>query len=245
MSRLAGKVALITGGAGGMGASHVRRFAKEGARVVIADINEAAGLALAEELGAVACFVSLDVTSEASWQAALAIAEETFGRVDVLVNNAGVVDRGGFETFSLEQYRRVVDINQVSVFLGTKLVVPYMKKVGGGSIINISSIAGLVGRPETAAYTATKFAVRGMTKVAAVEFGDFGIRANSIHPGAIKTAMLEQVGEEVVNRLTANLAIKRLAEPEEVSSLAVFLASDESAYCTGAEFVIDGGLTSI
>lgn len=243
MGRLAGKVALISGGARGMGATHVRRFVAEGAKVVFTDLLAKEGEQLAAELGASVRFVRADCTAAVDWQRAVKVAEEAFGPLSILVNNAGVVLRGPIESFSEEDYRKVVDVNQVSVFLGMQQSLASMKRAGGGSIVNISSITGLVGRPHTVAYTASKFAIRGMTKVAAAELGEFNIRVNSVHPGAVRTEMFANVGEAVQQSLTADLAIKRLAEPDEISSLVVFLASDEAAYCTASEFVIDGGLT--
>jgi 3alpha(or 20beta)-hydroxysteroid dehydrogenase len=226
-----------------MGAAHAKRFAMEGAKVVFTDILQEAGSALAKEIGDAVRFVPHDVTVAAEWGNAIKTAEDTFGPVTVLINNAGIVIRGPILAFSEADYRKVIDVNQVSVFLGMKYVLPSMRKAGGGSIINISSIAGLVGRPGTVAYAASKFAIRGMTKVAAAEFGEYNIRVNSIHPGAVLTPMFSGMDESVTKSLTADLAIKRLADPNEVSSLAVFLGSDESAYCTASEFVIDGGLT--
>jgi 3alpha(or 20beta)-hydroxysteroid dehydrogenase len=243
VGRLAGKVALVTGGARGMGAAHVRRFVAEGAKVVFGDILEGDAADLARQLGESARFVHLDVCVAADWARAVEAAEAAFGPVSILVNNAGIVLRGTIETFSESDYRKVIDVNQLSVFLGMKSVFPSMRRAGSGSIINISSIAGLVGRPATVAYTASKFAIRGMTKVAAAEFGDFNIRVNSVHPGAVLTPMFSGMDEAVKRSLTVELALKRLADPDEVSSLVLFLASDESSYCTASEFVIDGGLT--
>lgn len=243
MGRLVGKVALVSGGARGMGATHVRRFAAEGARVVFTDLLEGEGGALARELGQSVRFIQANASVAADWERAVAVAEQAYGPVNVLVNNAGIVLRGPIETFSEEDYRKVIDSNQVSVFLGMKHVAPSMRRAGGGSIVNISSITGLVGRPQTVAYTASKFAIRGMTKVAAAEFGEFKIRVNSVHPGAVLTPMFSDMDASVQQSLTADLALKRLADPEEVTNLVLFLASDESAYCTASEFVIDGGLT--
>lgn len=244
MGRLAGKVAIVTGGARGMGAAHVQRFVAEGARVLCTDLLEAEGRALVASIGERAAFCRHDVTSADDWTRAIEVAESTFGAVGVLVNNAGIVLRGPLETFSEADYRKVIEVNQLSVFLGMRAVVASMRKAGGGAIVNISSIAGLVGRAHTIAYTASKFAVRGMTKVAAAEYGQYNIRVNSVHPGAVRTPMFGEVSEAVQSSLTADLAIKRVAEADEVTHLVVYLASDEAAYCTGSEFVIDGGLTS-
>lgn len=245
MKRLAGKVAVVTGGARGMGASHARRLIAEGARVAITDLLDSEGRALKEALGPNAIFIRHDVTREKEWNRVIEEVEAAFGPIHVLVNNAGIVLRGTLESFTESEYRKVIDINQVSVFLGMRAAVPSMKRAGNGSIINISSVAGLVGLPHSIAYTASKFAVRGMTKVAAAELGEFRIRVNSIHPGAIMTPMLGQISDEVRDSLIANLSIKRIGDPEEVSHLVLFLASDESAYCTASEFVIDGGLTGV
>lgn len=242
MGRLDGKVILVTGGARGMGETHVRRFVAEGAAVAFTDILEAEGAALAAELGKSAIFFKARVNVSADWERVIAATEDKCGPITSLVNNAGIVLRGNIESFSEEDYRAVIDVNQVSVFLGMKYVLPSMKRAGAGSIVNISSITGMVGRPQTVAYTASKFAIRGMTKVAASEFGEFNIRVNSVHPGAVLTPMFSHMEQRVKDSLTADLAIKRLADPNEVSSLVLFLLSDESAYCTGSEFIIDGGL---
>ncbi|WP_053363415.1 glucose 1-dehydrogenase [Bacillus sp. FJAT-27251] len=243
MSRLAGKVAIITGGARGMGASHARLFVKEGAKVVIADILEEEGLALAAELGENAKFTKLDVTNKANWEQAVALAEETFGPVNVLVNNAGITINKSIEELTLEEYKRIVDINQVSVFLGMKAIIPSMKEAKGGSIVNISSMNGLVGG--AIGYTDTKFAVRGMTKAAALGLAHYGIRVNSVHPGVIETPMIvQEETKDAVNEFAKYIPNGRVAKPEEVSSLVMFLASDESSYSTGAEFVVDGGMTA-
>jgi len=244
MGRLDGKVILVSGGARGMGATHVRRFVAEGASVVLTDILEAEGNALAAELGKSAAFMKAGVNVSADWERVVAATEKKFGPITSLVNNAGIVLRGTIESFSEADYRNVIDVNQVSVFLGMKYALPSLKRAGSGSIVNISSITGLVGRRETVAYTASKFAIRGMTKVAATEFGEFNIRVNSVHPGAVLTPMFSDMEQRVKDSLTADLAIKRLADPGEVTNLVLFLLSDESAYCTGSEFVIDGGLTA-
>lgn len=241
MGRLTGKTAIITGGAGGMGEAHVRRFLREGANVHFTDVLREQGEALAAELGTRALFTFADVASEADWAAVVA-ATEAYGPVDILVNNAGIVIRRPIEEMSQAEYRRVVDINQIGVFLGMKAVIPSMRRAGAGSIINISSIAGLVGRPQTVAYAASKFAVRGMTKVAASELGRDNIRVNSVHPGPVLTPMFENMDQGVRDALTSQVPLGRMARPEEVSDLIVFLASDESTYCSGAELLIDGGM---
>lgn len=243
MNRLENKVAIITGGAQGMGAAHVRLFVEQGAKVVLTDLNEEKGQALAAELGDNVIFVKQNVTSEEDWNNVLAITEEKFGQVNVLVNNAGITMAKSILDISLEEYRRIVDINQTSVFLGMKTVAPLMARSGGGSIINISSMNGLVAG--AVGYTDTKFAVRGMTKAAAMNLAAMGIRVNSVHPGVIATPMVVQEDTKAaVETFSAQIPLKRVAQPEEVSNMVLFLASDESSYSTGSEFVIDGGLTA-
>lgn len=243
MDRLAGKVAIITGGARGMGASHVRKFVAEGAKVVITDILEGEGRELASEFGENVKFIKHDVTKAADWKTVVAEAENTFGPVTVLVNNAGISMNKSIIDITEEEYRRIVDINQVSVFLGMKYVVPSMLKAGTGSIVNISSINGLVGG--AIGYTDTKFAVRGMTKAAALQLAAKGIRANSVHPGVIETPMIVQEdSKDAIQEFAKYIPNRRIAKPEEVSNVVLFLASDESSYCTGSEFAVDGGLTA-
>ncbi|OBA60604.1 3-alpha-hydroxysteroid dehydrogenase [Mycobacterium sp. 1100029.7] len=237
--RLAGKVALISGGARGMGASHVRAFVDEGAKVVFGDILDDEGKAVAADLGDAARYVHLDVTKPDDWDAAVATALNDYGAVDVLVNNAGIINIGTLEDYAISEWQRILDINLTGVFLGIRAVVKPMKDAGRGSIINISSIEGMAGTIACHGYTATKFGVRGLTKSAAVELGPSGIRVNSIHPGLIKTPMTEWVPDDIFQT-----ALGRAAEPKEVSSLAVYLASDESSYSTGSEFVVDGGVTA-
>ncbi|WP_144823660.1 glucose 1-dehydrogenase [Marinobacter piscensis] len=243
MARLEGKVAIITGAAQGMGASHARIFIAQGAQVVLTDLNEEKGQALASELGSNALFVQQDVTREADWVRVVRATEDRFGPVDVLVNNAGITMSKTLAETSLDDYRRILEINQVSVFLGMKLVIPSMKKAGGGSIVNISSINGLVGG--AIGYTDSKFAVRGMTKAAALECAADGIRVNSVHPGVIETPMISQGDtKSAVDEFAKHIPIGRVAKSEEVSNLVLYLASDESSYSTGSEFVVDGGLTA-
>lgn len=241
MGRLDGKVAIITGGARGMGASHAKRFLEEGAKVVITDILEREGRATASGLGGSIKFMEHDVTKAADWEKVVAGTESAFGPVSVLVNNAGIALLKSIDQMTESQYRRVIDINQVSVFLGIKYVLPSMRKAENGSIINISSISGLRGNSDSIAYDASKFAVTGMTKSAAVELSKEGIRVNSVHPGIIETPM---VRKSRVSKLAKAIPLQRTAQPEEVSNLVVYLASDESSYATGSEFVIDGGLTA-
>lgn len=244
MPRLEGKVAIITGAAQGMGAAHARRFVEEGAKVVLTDLNEEKGTQLASELGEYALFLKQNVTSAEDWSNVVAKAEEKFGPVNILVNNAGITMAKSILKTTEEEYRRIVDINQVSVFLGMKTVIPSMQKAGGGSIVNISSINGIVGG--AIGYTDTKFAVRGMTKAAAMECSHYGIRVNSVHPGVIATPMVVQEDTKAaVEEFAKHIPLKRVAQPEEVTNLVLYLASDESSYSTGAEFIVDGGITAM
>lgn len=244
--RLDGKVALISGAARGMGAAEARAFAAEGARVVLGDVLDEDGQKVASEIGDGACYVSLDVTSESSWQAAVAHAQERFGKLDTLVNNAGILRFNSIENTSLEEYETVIRVNQVGCFLGMKTAIPALRAAGGGSIVNISSAAGLEAMVGIVSYCSSKFAVRGMTKVAALEFGQHGVRVNSVHPGGTNTAMIGLEGHAETDRgdYDPPQPIKRIAEPEEIAELVLWLASDASSYCTGSEFVIDGGLTA-
>lgn len=243
MARLEGKVAIITGAAQGMGAAHAKLFVQEGAKVVITDLNEEKGNTLAAELGENAIFVKQNVANEEDWKTVVAKAEEAFGPVNVLVNNAGITMAKSMMETTVEEYRRIVEINQVSVFLGMKAVIPSMLKAGSGSIVNISSMNGLVAG--AIGYTDTKFAVRGMTKAAAVECAHYNVRVNSVHPGVIATPMVVQEDTKAaVEEFAKHIPIGRVAQPEEVSKMVLFLASDESSYSTGSEFIIDGGLTA-
>jgi 3alpha(or 20beta)-hydroxysteroid dehydrogenase len=246
MGRLDGKVVLITGAARGQGAAHASRFVAEGARVVVGDVLADAGRQLVAELGDAARFSLLDVTSEASWDEAVGSALIAFGRLDVLINNAGVLRVAPLADTTLAEYRAVVDVNQVGCFLGMRTVIGPMSSAGGGSIVNVSSIAGLQGMPGVIGYVASKYAIRGMSKAAAIELGHRGIRVNSVHPGTIDTPMIAGGDFDGVDQdaLYASLPIPRIGQPDDVSHLMVFLASDESAYCTGGEFVVDGGVTA-
>ncbi|MES1964821.1 glucose 1-dehydrogenase [Psychrobacter sp. AH5] len=243
MARLQNKVIIITGAAQGMGETHARVCIAEGAKVVLTDINSEKGAALAKELGDHALFIKQDVTSEADWSEVIRQSEAKFGQIDVLVNNAGITTHKSILETSLEDYRRILEINQVSVFLGMKAVIPLMKQAKQGSIINISSINGLVGG--AIGYTDSKFAVRGMTKAAALECAPHGIRVNSIHPGVIATPMIMQGDtKDAVEAFAKTIPMKRVAEAQEVSNMVLFLASDDSSYSTGSEFIVDGGLTA-
>lgn len=243
MGKLDGKVAIITGGAAGMGESHVRLFVKEGAKVVLTDVNAQRGEALTKELGDQAYFIKQDVTDEAGWREVVAQTEAHYGPVDILVNNAGISPVLSLAQSSLADYQHVLEVNQISVFLGMKYVLPSMKKTNAGSIINISSINGLTGG--AIGYTDTKFAVRGMTKAAAKELAADGIRVNSVHPGVINTPMVQDSpAYDQIKAMVGMIPLKRMAEPSEVSQLVLFLASEDSSYSTGAEFVVDGGVTA-
>lgn len=244
MGKFDNKVVLITGGSRGQGAAHARAFVSEGAKVVITDVLVEDGQALAAELGENATFYKHDVTSEAEWLAVVEDTEAKYGPINVLVNNAGIVISKTLEEITEAEYRKVIDINQVGVFLGLKTVAPSLKKGVDGAIINISSINGLRGGLSTIAYDASKFAVRGMTKTAAIELAPYGIRVNSIHPGIILTPMVQQEGiADTTDQLSASIPLQRAAQPEEVSKLVLFLAQDAS-YSTGSEFILDGGLTA-
>jgi len=244
--RIDGKVALISGGARGQGAAAARAFTREGAKVVIGDILDEDGKQLADEIGESAVYVHLDVTREDDWAGAVEEGERMFGRIDVLLNNAGILKFARLVDMTPEEYMSVINVNQTGVFLGMRAVVAAMKKAGGGSIINVSSVEGLRGSPGLVAYVASKFAVRGMTKAAAVELGRDGIRVNSIHPGIVDTPMTRNAGLEGmdIDALFSSIPIRRAGVPEDIVAMAIFLASDDSAYCTGAEFVVDGGATA-
>ena len=244
--RLAGKVALVTGAAQGQGAAEARRFAAEGAKVVIADVQYDKARVLVGEIGVSSAMVApLDVTDPEQWDRAVRATVQAFGTLDVLVNNAGIaVPPTLLDEVSLEDHRRILAVNLDGVMLGMRAVVDVMKDAGGGSIVNIASIDGLVGVAGMASYAASKFGVTGLTRTAALELGRFGIRVNSIHPGVIASPMVDRAPPEVrerLDRLMAQQPIPRMGTPEEVASLALYLASDESSYCTGAQFVIDGG----
>lgn len=246
MTSLNGKVALISGAARGQGAAEAKLFAARGAKVMLCDVLDDDGRKTAAEIGAAASYMRLDVTDEKSWLAAVEATVAKFGKLDVLINNAGIADMKTLTTMSLADYMKTIQVNQVGVFLGMKCVAPAMKTAGGGSIVNISSIAGMGGAVGGIAYCASKFAVRGMTKVAALELGPDNIRVNSIHPGGILTRMLTDAGlsGEGANDLFSKVPLGRIGQPEEMAALAAYLASDDSSYSTGSEFVADGGMTA-
>ena len=245
--RLAGKVAIITGAAGGIGAASARGFALEGATLLLTDAHASGAQQLAEEIGRGAIASAHDVASEADWQAVVAAALDAHGRIDILLNNAGVFLAAPLADTSLEDFRRVIDVNAVGVFLGMRAVVPSMLERRSGSIVNVSSVAGLGGSPFLTAYAASKWAVRGMTKVLAKELAPHGVRVNSLHPGQIDTDMNARQREktpELVERLVRGIPMRRIGTPEEVADAALFLACDESVCVTGTELVVDGGTSA-
>ena len=245
--RLDGKGALISGAARGMGEAEARLFAREGAKVVLGDVLEEQGQQVAGDIvqhGGAATFIRLDVTVESDWQQAVETAERTYGKLDVLINNAGIVRMAPLDETSLETWNVVINVNQTGVFLGMKHAVPAMRRAGGGSIINISSVAGIVGLPNIPAYQASKGAVRLLTKHAAVQYATDKIRVNSIHPGRIETPMTANLAPERREMVLSLTPMGRAGKPEEVAYGALYLASDESAFVTGSELVIDGGYTA-
>lgn len=247
--RLQGKVALTTGAARGQGAAEARLFAQEGAKVVLADVLDLEGSSMAVEIaetGGDAMYVHLDVTNEDDWAAAVHLTVSSFGKLDILVNNAAIWRRGNVLETSSDQWDSVLDVNAKGVFLGTKAAIPEMRKAGGGSIINISSTAGSVGSSTSTAYSASKGAVRIFTKSTAVQYATEGIRANSVHPGPIDTEMGEQVWPDEASREKAvgRTAISRMGSPQDIAYGVLYLASDEASFVTGFELVIDGGLTA-
>ncbi|MDA1127716.1 MAG: glucose 1-dehydrogenase [Chloroflexi bacterium] len=247
--RLQGKVALITGAARGQGAAEARLFAQEGAKVVLADVLDQEGTAVAAEIaeaGGDAVYVHLDVTNEDDWDAAVRSAVSSFEKLDILVNNAGIWRKGHVLETSSEQWDDLMGVNAKGVFLGTKAAIPEMRKAGGGSVINISSTAGLVGSRTSAAYSASKGAVRLLTKSTAIQYAAEGIRANSIHPGPIDTDMGDQVWPDADSRESAvgRTALARIGTAQDIAYGALYLASDESSFVTGSELVIDGGSTA-
>lgn len=244
MGRLDERVCLITGGARGQGAAEARLFADEGARVWISDVLDGLGERLAGEIGAT--YRHLDVRDEDAWQRLVDEIIDRDGRIDVLVNNAGIFRSNRLFETSLAEFEEVMAVNCTGVFLGMRAVAPHMRRAGRGSIVNVSSLAGLTGAHGAFAYGTSKWAVRGMTKTAATEMARRGVRVNSIHPGLIDTDMMHQLpGSEDEPRLARRVPLGRVAEANEVARLALYLASDESSYSTGSEFVVDGGLNAL
>ncbi|MCX2976814.1 SDR family oxidoreductase [Candidatus Marimicrobium litorale] len=242
MARLAGKVAIVTGGARGMGEATVRLLVDEGAKVLIADVLDSPGQLLAEELGSSVSFFHLDVTRKTDWQKGVQAAT-ALGPLSVLINNAAIIFQKTIMDTTEDDFMNIVRINQLGVFLGMQAVFPTIKDNGGGSIVNVSSIDGLQSKNSLAAYSSTKWAVRGMTKAAAIEMGKHNIRVNSVHPGGIYTAMhgSDFISQEDADQFYQHHAIPRVGLPREVAALTAFLASDEATYSTGAEFIADGG----
>jgi len=240
MRRHESTVAVVTGAARGMGEAHVRRLASEGAHVLVADVLDAEGQALAADLGDAAVFQHLDVTRADQWAAAVAAADAAFGPVTALVNNAGIVHFTGLTATTEADYRQVVEVNQTGVFLGMQAVLEPMRRAGKGSIVNISSTAGMQGYSRSFAYVASKWAVRGMTKAAALELARDNIRVNSVHPGSVRTPMTS--GWDAADDAAAKIPLHRFGTVEEVAALVAYLLSDEAAFTTGTEHVIDGGV---
>ncbi|HET7532209.1 MAG TPA: glucose 1-dehydrogenase [Nocardioidaceae bacterium] len=238
MRKLEGRVAVVTGGARGIGAATARLFAAEGAKVVIADVLTQEGEALAREIGDAACYVHLDVTSEVGWRETVELAEREFGPVSILVNNAGIVDFGTIADQDYKAFQHVLDVNLVGPWLGMHVTVPSLRRAGGGAIVNVSSTAGLMGYSNLGGYVASKWGLRGLTKTAALELAPDEVRVCSIHPGPIRTPMTSQFDDS----MTAAQPIARFGEPDEVAKMALFVVAD-ATYSTGCEFVIDGGAT--
>lgn len=243
MGKLDGKTAIITGGARGMGASTAKLFIEEGANVVITDILQEEGKATASALGEKAIFVAHDVSKEADWERVVAATLETFGHIDILINNAGIVAMGLIEKQGLDVWENIIGINLIGPAMGHRFVIPHMEAAGGGSIVNVSSTEGLEGKNGVGAYAASKWGLRGFSKVAAYELGPRGIRVNSIHPGPINTKIANPMDApaEVLNPLFTYYPLQRLGEPKEIAKLNLFLASDDASFITGAEISIDGG----
>jgi 3alpha(or 20beta)-hydroxysteroid dehydrogenase len=242
---LAGCTAIVTGAAGGQGAAEARLLVERGANVLLGDVDDTAGEQLAKELGEQARYAHLDVRDEEQWQAALAAATGAFGTVNALVNNAGIsLPPKSIIKTSLAEYRQVIDVNQVGAFLGIHVVAPAIVAAGGGSIVNVSSVNGFVGAWGIAGYASSKFALRGLTRVAAIELARKHVRVNSIHPGPIDTPMLRgglPPGSDPVEAMATVIAAGRVGQVEEVAAMVAFLLSDEASYCHGSEFVLDGG----
>jgi len=244
MNRVGGKVAIVTGAARGIGEAIARRLVEEGAKVMLTDVLDAEGKAAAQALGENAHFLHLDVTRETEWKRVVSETEAAFGPVSVLVNNAGISSAAGpIDTIDEADFRRVIDVNLISVFLGMKTTLPSMRRARSGSIINISSVAGIVASVNSTAYSASKFAIRGLTKTVALDVSKYGIRVNSVHPGIIETPMV--IGfmptENAEEFIRGTSPLGRLGKPEDIGNMVLFLASDESSFATGAEFIVDGG----
>ena len=244
MGRLDGKVAIVTGASRGQGEAEARLFAAEGAKVIVSDVLVDAGQAVADSLGDAAVFFRQDVSREDDWEAVMNLATERFGGLDILVNNAGILHNATIGRHTLADYERVVAVNQVGVFLGIRAAIEPMRARGGGSIVNISSGAGLRATKYSFAYAATKYAVTGMTACAALELARDHIRVNSIHPGVIDTPMVASDDPTATDRIVRATPLRRVGEPEEIARVALFLASDESSYMTGAHVPVDGGVTA-
>lgn len=246
MERLAGKTCLVTGGARGIGEGIVRRFVAEGAQVLITDVLEDAGQKLAAELGNSAAFTTLDVTSSGDWDKALSLAEETFGHLDVLVNNAGILKFARLDDLAEEDIRQIINVNLIGTIIGSQAAIPFIERAGGGSIINMSSADGISGANGLTAYCASKFGVRGFTKALALELGPRGIRVNSIHPGGILTPMANptDIPRETYDKGYWIYPAQRSGAAEDIGAAAAYLASDDAAYCYGTELSVDGGLNA-
>ena len=246
--RLEGKVAIITGGANGLGEATVRDMVKEGAKVIIADIDDEKGKALVEELnkdGKKTAYCNTDVTKEADVEAMVKMAKDEFGKLDILFSNAGIGSLAPTTELKIEDWQRIIDINLTGVFLSAKHAIPAMREAGGGSIINCASQLGHVGQAETAAYTASKGGVVNMTRALAAEYAQEGIRVNAVCPGYVKTSLLDQLDEEMIDHLISLHPINRLGEPEEIAKATTFLASDDASFITGANLLVDGGYTAV
>ena len=243
MGRFDGRVVIVTGAARGQGEAEARLFASEGARVIVADVLDDEGAAVAASIGDAAHYVHLDVSSEEGWDAAID-ATRAFGggRLDVLVNNAAILRPAAIEDTTLAEYLSVINVNQVGCFLGMRTAMPLMRETGGGSIVNIASIDGIASKNGLISYTASKFAIRGMTKTAAMEWGQYGIRVNSVHPGGVNTIMGNPImAKELETAPYQQQAMQRIGYPDEIAAAVAFLASDDASYVTGTELVVDGG----
>jgi 3alpha(or 20beta)-hydroxysteroid dehydrogenase len=248
MTKLEGKVAIVTGAARGQGAAEARRLVADGARVVLADVLDDAGQTVAREIGDHAVYIHLDVRDAAQWDAAVRLTLERFGRLDILVNNAAVLRFAPVAEMPMDEFRLLMDVNLAGPFLGMQAVVPPMLESGGGCIINVSSVNGIAGSPLLGAYSATKHGLIGMSRAAAMELGKSGIRVNVVCPGGVDTPMVAEaagsVGDDVANLMVPKIPLGRIASPDEMAGMVVFLASQDASYCTGGVFVVDGGLTA-